>query len=309
MASMTAHLTFTVPLTARNRQVADRLRRQYSNPEKANYAYRQVLALYAVNAYCQCMEIEADLGESQIWNAPLRPLCQSADLPVSGQGAIECCPVSEDGTSVSVAPEVWSDRLGYIAVRFSSTYDEAQLVGFRETVSEEIVPLEAWHSLDNFLDCFDPVGDPALETLVSSVVRLDRWLQNCFEGDWEAIGSVLASRSLGLAFRKATEERWVERVKTIDLSRKDETVLLLVGLSTTSTTEIDVWVHVTPQDPGRQLPHHLQVEILDEKDETVMQACARGTQTLQLDFSIEPDEIFKVRVELEDFTIVETFSI
>ncbi|MGC9504291.1 DUF1822 family protein [Baaleninema sp.] len=309
MAPMTAHLTFTVPLTDRDRQVADRLRRQYSNPEKASQIYRQVLALYAVNLYCQCMGIETEVQSSQIWDAWLRPLCESTDLPVRGLGKLECCPVSENGDSVLVSPETWSDRLGYVAVRFSSTYDEAQLVGFRESVSEEIVPIEAWHSLECLLDRFEATDTVVREPLASSVIHLDRWLQNCFESGWDAIESAFTPRSLGLAFRKVTDNRWVERVKTIDISRNGETVILLLGLSPTSTAEIDVWVHLAAREPGRELPHNLQVEILDENDSVVMQACARGTQTLQLDFSIEPGEIFKVRVELEDFTMVETFAI
>ncbi len=304
---MTAHLTFTVPLTARERHIADLARTQHARPEKSTRVYHQFLALYAVNFYCQCMGIETELSESRAWDVLIRSLSDSIELTIKGLGKLECCPVYADTEWVEVSPEAFGDRIGYIAVQISPHYDKAVLVGFLEEVCEEKIPIAAWQSLESFLDCLEDV--PVPQPVASPLVRLDRWLQNLFDTGWEAVESIVAPKAAAMAFRKPSVEPIVERVKTIELDRLGERVFLFIGLCPASDGEIEIWVRFASAREDVRLPLDLEVKVLDEYDTVVMQARSRGTRTLQLDFSVEPGEIFKVQIELGDFTMVERFAI
>ena len=48
--------------------------------------------------------------------------------------------------------------------------------------------------------------------------------------------------------------------------------------------------------------------ILDYQDDVIMQTQSRGTPALRLEFSVEPDEIFKLKLQRETVSLVETFS-
>lgn len=322
---MTADLSFTVPLTDRDRRTAERYRRLHPQPHKATRIYRQVLALYAVQFYCQCMGVATRFSQSGSWDVVQQVLGDCAPLELPGLGTLECCPTTEVETDdadspdlhnldVEVSPEAFGDRLGYVAVRFSPSYDEAEIVGFRTQVARERTPLSDWHALDRLLDCFAAVA-PA-ERVVSREalpkraavppwVRLDRWLQGQFETDWTAIGD---RRELAIAFRKPPSERSIERVKRLEFS-DGRAIDLQVGVYLISSQEIDVRVRVVPEADWPHLTDTLRIAVLDASGHTVMEAETRDSQTVRLEFSVEPQEQFQLRLEREGVASIERFTL
>ena len=228
---------FTVPLTNHQRDVAKIFRQRYMQTTKAYRVYRQVLALHAVNFYAQCMGITTDFNISSLWNPVQQLLSDVTELPIPGLGTLECGlveppiahPTSLDKNShdlmVYISPEAFDNRLGYIAVGFSETYDYAYLLGFRETVSSSETPLTSWNSLTGLF--------PVLSQSRSSParVRLRHWLQDQFQAGWERLSDEFIWEELfpetrtpvmAVTFRNPSIQAGIQRAKQLQFSVMDK---------------------------------------------------------------------------------------
>ncbi len=140
---------------------------------------------------------------------------------------------------------------------------------------------------------------PSPPGLHSSPVRLSPWLQGASAPDWEP-----ASTS---HFRGGSG---IQRRKHLDLASAGHHLALLVGLKPAiDPEEIDIWVQVYPTHGDVRLPYNLRLAVLDETCEAVMQAIARETKNIQLEFSGQLGERFSVRVALGDLSLTEAFVI
>jgi hypothetical protein len=72
---------------------------------------------------------------------------------------------------------------------------------------------------------------------------------------------------------------------------------------------MDIWLEVYPTPEQSHLPPDLQVMVLDDDGVAVMQACARSTKNIQLNFSGEPGERFGIKIVLGNTSITEAFII
>lgn len=313
---MTTNLIFTVPLTQQQRQVATSCSQRYSDSAKANRIYRQILALYAVRFYTDCMGITTDITASGLCNPIEQLLADVAELPIPGLGCLECALVEPaiadpqtvynraDTLTIQSSPEALSNRLGYVAVGFSSTDDEAYLLGFRDTLSSAETTLANWDSLERLFG----VLENALTA--TPLIFLRDWFQDKFDEGWEDISEEFIAEDTqsvpAIAFRTPSTEPAIQRAKRLQFS-DGQTIALEVGVYPLSDQEIDVRVRLIPAT-GAALPSDLSMMILDEMDDIVMQTQARGTSVLRLEFSVEPDEIFKLKLQRNTVSLVETFS-
>ena len=133
-------ITFTVPLTQEAYQLANNFSKQHKQPDKAREVYFNTLAVYAVNFYCQCLEIETDLTKSHSQNLVWQKLMNIADLEIKNIGKLECRYFLPNASHVSIPPEVWFERIGYIAVEIKEDDLEAILTGFIPQVNTELIP-------------------------------------------------------------------------------------------------------------------------------------------------------------------------
>lgn len=312
---------FTVPLTNHQRDVAKLFCQRYINESKSYQVYRQVLALHAVNFYAQCMGITTDFNISSLWNPIEQLLSDVTELPIPGRGGLECglvepaiahpTSVDENGHNLTVyiSPAAFDNRLGYIAVGFGETYDYAYLLGFRETVSSPQTSLNSWDSLTQLFPVLSQSHQP------SGTVQLRYWLQERFQAGWETLSETFIWEDnfteqrqpvTAIAFRSPPIQPGIQRAKQLQFS-DGQVVALEVGVYPLSDTEIDIRVQLIPAI-GSSLPSDLNMMILDHQDDVIMQTQARGTPALRLEFSVEPDEIFKLKLERETVSLVETFS-
>ncbi|NJL03158.1 MAG: DUF1822 family protein, partial [Spirulinaceae cyanobacterium SM2_1_0] len=107
----------------------------------------------------------------------------------------------------------------------------------------------------------------------------------------------------------AAKPRWIRRGKVLELSRATEQLALIVSIAPTASDEYDVGVDLCPVPPMRNLPADLKVQILDAKSQVVMQASARGTPAMSLEFSGTAGEDFSVRIDLGGVAATEVFAI
>lgn len=312
-------LNVNVSLLEPAHEIADKFCQCHSNLQKAEQVYLNTLAVYAVNYYLQCLGFETDWTQSDSWDSMMQTFLDVADLVVKNYGKLECRPVLPDAEMVYVPEEVWQGRIGYVAVQLDESLQEATLLGFAETVLTQELALSELRSLEElpqYLSQFKPPQP------IKEQVNLSQWLHSVFETGWETLEAIFAPPQAELAFNirslssvnVGTSEistKAVKRGKRLDLEQhgKSEQVVVLVGLTPTSSPELDISVEVCPIGEQPYLPPELQVMILNERGKSVLQAEAGNSESIEFQFSGEPGESFSVKVSLGDFSITEEFLI
>ncbi|MBE9101114.1 DUF1822 family protein [Vacuolonema iberomarrocanum] len=307
------HPPFTVTLSLAAHQQAERLRQQHNDPRRAKQVYLNALAVYAVGFYLECLGIQTLSSLT-----PDHLLMDSASLTVPACGILECRPVLPNETELSVPAEVWSDRIGYVAVQLSESLREAAILGFVPTVAAERIPLTELRSLDELPRYLHDRQTPA-----SAPINLGEWLQGVADAAWRTVDEFLdpllnppqpafGFRGDRLPSAEADEptEPLIRRGKNVALRTESDTLplVLLMGLLPRSTQDVDIWVQLEATEQ-RQLPPTLQLRVLDDTGTEVMYAQARSTEAMQLQFTAAAGEQFGVQIRLEDQTITETFIV
>lgn len=307
--------TVTIPLTLSAHTQADRFRCQQSNRDRAKQVYLNALAVYATNYYLQCLGFETDWLESDSWHPTMQALMDVADLIVRHCGKLECRPILPGAKFLSVPAEVWSDRIGYVAVQFDESLRTATLLGYIDRVGESNLALEQLRSLDTLPGYLNQLREPVP---VRETVNLSQWLENIFATGWQAVEDLFAAPQPALNFRggdRASGERFeqsdlaVSRSKILDLKPAGEPVTLAIGLVPSSDREKEIWVRLSPSGSQTHLPPNLELMVLDEAGEVVMQAQARSTESILLKFSGETGEHFSLKIALDDISLSEAFVI
>ena len=200
-------LTFKVLLSFEAHALAQQHCQQHTQPQKAKQVYLNNLARYAVDFYCRCMGLEAELETSDSHNPLMQKFMDVADINVKRLGKLECRPVLPDSEVMEVPPDVWDNRIGYVAVQLNSSLKQAILLGFVPSVAHKngIIPLSELRSLADFpayLSEFSQVPEPASP----QVVNLHNWLEGIVEAGWQTIDQVFVTREISLAsaFRSRT---------------------------------------------------------------------------------------------------------
>ena len=292
--------TFTVPLALEAHSRAEEFRRYQSNPGKAKQVYLNTLAVYAVNVYLQCRGFETDLERSDSWNPMMQMLMDTADLLVKDHGKLECRPLSPEAEVVGVPPEVWEERMGYVAVQLSESLREATLLGFVQKVAKSEVPLSQLRSLGEL---------PGYLHKIKPVVNLSQWFEDIFEAGWQAVEALLGEPT-ELAFNYRSASLDVRRCKQIELATADHSVALIVALTGESKQDMDISVEVQPSNGQIYLPANLQLMVLNEDGEAVMDIHAGSdNKTIQLEFGGEAGDRFGVKVALGEVSVTENFII
>lgn len=290
---------FTVPLALEAHSQAEQFRRYQSNPHKAKHVYLNTLAVYAVDVYLQCREFETDLEKSASWNPVMQTLMDAADLVVKNRGKLECRPVLPDMEFVEVPAEVWSERIGYVAVQLHESLREATLLGFAGKVATSQLPLSQLRSLAEL---------PGYLNQFSPLVKLSQWFENVFEVGWQAVEALVSEKpELAFSFRGTLE---VKRCKLIELGMPSQSVAMIVAITQESKQEIDISVEVQPLQDQTYLPANLQMVVVDENGEVVINANARSeNKNMQIEFSGESGERFHIQVALGDVSVIEHFVV
>ncbi|USR91638.1 DUF1822 family protein [Phormidium yuhuli AB48] len=311
-------LTFNVPITAEMRARASQASQQHSNVDKSRQVYHNVLVVLAVEYYCQCMAIETQLKASSVWNPALQVLANTAELPLKALGAVQCCMVAGQDTTVRVPAEAQHDRLGYVAVGLDEEFQEAVLLGFCERLpgEGEQFALQHWDDLDGFLGRVEELEAESSPT-PPALTQLSQWLRGRVAEGWDSLETLMSGQHLTPAWAVrgpagATEIRdnsLIKRGKLLHFEGMSEAIILLISLESELAEETDIAVEVQSLDRQTELPLNLEISILDDEGHSVMQAVAKSSEHIKLRFSGEPDERFGVKVALGSVSFIEQFVI
>jgi Protein of unknown function (DUF1822) len=315
-------LTFTVELTREAHQKAEIATQRQLTQSRGKQAYLNALSAYAVDFYLRCMGFETNTAQCDREDPIVSTFLDVADIEVKQVGRLECCPVLPGDRTMRIPQEllqqpkereVWSKRVGYIAVQLDAELKEAKqakLLGFVKQATTEEIDLERLQSLDTLLQY--------ASTLESSV-KLSHWLDRIFESSWQTIEAVfsppqMAFRGMPSRLQLGNERAnpdldAIERIKVLNLPGLDTPLALLVRLLPHERPKMNIGVEVYPTGDLTHLPTDLKLAILDEEGDAVMQAEARTTKNIQFKFSGEAGEQFSVKVALGNTHLTESFLI
>ncbi len=168
-------LTFTTPLGLTAHTKAEEFRQHHFPPAKATQVYLNTLAVYAVAVYLKYRDFETDWEHSDSYDPIMQGLMNVADLVVLDYGNLECRPVLPTASVMEIPEEVWTERIGYVAVELNESLREAKLLGFVETATQKELPLCQLRSLAELpahISQFQP-----LQSQPNSV-NLSKWIHN-----------------------------------------------------------------------------------------------------------------------------------
>ena len=306
----------TFPITQTTIDRALRLARTQP-PETAERAYRNAIAVMIAQNYCTLLDFETDLSES---NA-LQPLTcltsNTADLPLSEIGTIECCVIDPESDHYDVPLEAAVDKAAYLAIVLQPDANRAQILGFAPALRSGSLVLDQLQSLDDFGAYL--IG--LQEAKVNAPTRLMQWFEDGFERGWQAVQAIaetivtevdqavnppeLAFRSADTAIQPPTTR---PGIKTIQFS-PDSQVALRIALTPAPMNIISVEVSVLPLTPSEPLPDGLNCAILDINARPVMQVEANAGDNLQLEFDVDLGDTFSIRLSLGDVSVTELLTV
>ncbi|MEH2072569.1 MAG: DUF1822 family protein [Nostoc sp.] len=318
MSNLSESLTFTLPISLSDRALAEQFCSLHSNPRKAKQVYLNTLAISAVKLYLHCMGVETNWSASLSWNPATQIVMDVADLQVIGKGKIECLAVLPGEKVIHIPPEVCSDRIGYVAVQLDERLREATLLGFFKIVNEcSSIAINKLRSLEELILQLSETPEN-----IKQPIHLSKWLINVFDDGWQTVESLLNVQQAKLAFRFRGSEQTLapnsensiiieQKRKLLYLGRESESkpIALIVGLIPVSEQEINICVKVCRDNNQKYLPEELEVMVLDDLGTPVMQATARSTKSIQLNFSSELGERFSIKIALGDINFIEAFKV
>lgn len=309
MNSITDQLTFSVTLSTKAHAIAQEYSQGITNPEKRQQIYLNTLAVYAVEHYLQCMGFETDWLSSDSQNYLTIQLMNVADLEVKNLGKLECRPVLPKMEVCEIPPEVWEDRIGYIAVQLNSELTEAIILGFT-TQSQAEIPLHQLQSLENlllYLSEIEIAKSPQHQES-SNLVKIGQWLDGFVDATWQTVEHLLNPQQLGLSFKSAVS---ITRGQKIDLGMQLEQIslALVVKIAAASEGEVDILTQVYPVG-NHVLPQGVKLNIHDESGENVLEVISREEDNwIQLEFSAEVGEKFQIIVTHGDSQQTRVFEV
>ena len=329
--------TFKVSLLISQRICAEKFCQQQHNPQKAKQAYLNSLAVSAVATYLNNLGWITNCEQSDSWNPIMQTLMDVADLDIPHYGKIECRVVISDQQELILPPEVQSERIAYILVKFSSSLRECELLGFVPEITGDRIylsQLQPIESLTTYLREYKQLQD---QKKPESIINLSQWWQGMIDESWQLVEEIFPTEPT-LSFRsprqiqklpKIKGEResdssiishqdfnqlpqGISRVKLFSWGKDHNqvTIALILQLDTNDREEIDISAKICPINTSLYLPPGLEIMILDETQKPVLQAIANETnETIEFLFSGEPGEIFSIQASLKGNNIVETFII
>jgi len=290
---------------------AEKFRRYQSQAIKAKQVYLNTLAVYVVNSYLNLIGWSTNLSHSDSWNPISQTMMNVADLQIPGYGKLECRPILIGQDTVTVPPEVCSDRIGYLIVMLDLDLQNAQLVGFARQVDLLELPIAQLESLSKF-----PTYLSQQKRAESSVTAdLNEWMKGALNSNWQQLEELFAP-TVVLKFRSKQELAQSpaslspeSRVKLVELGTPPQTIALILGIQPLGDREFNVSIKVSNYQCGQYLPEGLELVIVDCQSHPVMIAQANQTETVEFCFSGELQEKFTVEISLESQLVVEKFAI
>lgn len=302
---------FVAPLGAPVHRLAQRFYNQHADSHTAKRVYLNTLAVSAVQFYLECMGIESNRETSHSYNAVMQAMLDTADLNLPDLGRLECRPVLPEARTIQIPADVWSDRIGYVAVQLEPSLKNAKLLGFIPSPGDGAVSIQKLRSLDQLLEHLRQLKS------ANQPATLNHWLQGLFETGWRSLDDLIGTaQPMAFSFRTdaLASEATVRRAKLLDLVLQldAQPVVLLVAVTPEAEQQLGISVQVHPVAGEQCLPVGLTLRLVTEVGESLQEVRSRQQDNfIRLKrFRGKPGERFDIQIALgEKVTITESFVI
>lgn len=303
---------FTVPLGTESHRLAQKFSRQH-DCTKAKQVYLNTLAVYATKFYLSCIGVKTDWSNSFSWDSVWQNLMDVADLEIPNLGKLECRPVLPDIQVVPIPPEVWSERIGYVAVQLDSALQEATLLGFTQTASKEELPLTELESLEELLAHLNVIG---LRDRTQRI-NLSQWFENTFDAGWQSLEALFSTDverlSFGLRSDFHLRSHAIKGAKIIDLGLElgSQSVVMLIAIAPEVDDKVGILVHLHPGSGENYLLPKTKLILLSDSGVVLQEVQSRSQDNyIQLkQFRGNYGECFSIQVAASGVNVTETFQI
>ena len=272
--------------------------------------YLNRLAIYGVSQYLQQAGLATKMSRVETKDIKndetvMQLLTDAADVVVPSYGRLECRPLEIQDDVMVVPKEVWSDRIGYIAVQFNEDLSEAVLLGFVKRVKTTQVAFSELQSLDDFFPYLARIKQQA-------PVQLGEWFKDKFQEQWQSIESVLQPHQYQPAIARARDSSTVnirERGRLVFLGENGPKVSVVLSVEQTSEYGYTMAVAFCPPE-GFYLPGDIQLTILDDQEQAVWDVYTRDdNEKIEMKFKGETGDRFAVRMAVGEISMTEFFDL
>ena len=303
---------------------------QQSNLQKMQQIYYNTLAVSAVNNYIQNIGWQTRIESSDSWKPEMHTLLDTADLELPRYGKLECRYVQPETSIMAIPEEVNADRIAYIAVAIERSHKTAYLLGFVTHAIDSTIPLKFLQPMSELPEYLEQYA-LSLYAKQSALPKLTNWLSGAIETGWQTIESFQDARfdisdriaSADLQFRTGTiRASWRKRLETTLIAGASRVKLwnlgqdnnlkiaLIICVSAVKDCILDISIKVCPTDNQINLPEELTIKILDETQQSVLQAQTKsGHQNIEFFLSGEVGESFSIQAIFNGVKQTESFII
>lgn len=313
------NLAIPLPITESSRQIASQFAVTQPTREKAEQVLLNTIAVKVVDNYLNMLGIATDLASSDSWNPIMQLCCNVADLNLPEIGTIECRPIRNSDVSWQNPLDTWDLRIAYVVVRIDEELKKADILGFKSPViTEEFTPIADLQPIEALLDRLNNIKE---STTSNSTTNLGQWFNNFVEPGWQQVENLLTREQLFPAYGFRNSEvpdldssanGSIKKAKLIDLGVRlgALNVVLLVEIIPEENGNFAVTLQVYPQGNQIYLPEGLQLKVLEASDTVFLESQARSHDNyIQLKFSGQAGEVFRVEVVLDDIKFLEEFKL
>lgn len=295
---------------------AEKFRQYQCQGDKAKQVYLNTLAVSTVSLYLNSLGWSTNLENSDSWNPILQTMMDVADLHIPSYGKLECRFVlkGRDRNTVTIPPEVWSERIGYVIVELDESLNYGTVIGFARQVSQIELSLNELEPLAEFPTYLSQQK----RAEVVQPPTLNKWFSNHQDRNWQHLEELFSS-NISFNFRSPQKlanktkdclSLAVQRVKLIHLEENSNlSIALMLNILPKNKGEFDISLIIFNSQIHQHLPRGLEIVIIDRDGYPVMIAQANETETIEFCFSGNLGENFSIELALNEEIIVESFII
>ena len=175
-----------IPLEARVK--AEKFRCYQSQASKGKQVYLNTLAVWTVNLYLNHLGWSTNLEGSDSQNPVFQTMMNIADLKIPNYGNLECRFIMVGDEIVTIPPEVWTERIGYVVVRLNKSLDRADVLGFVRKIAQSQLSLNELESLREFPAylSLQQRSTPIESTILST------WFSQKLDRQWQPVEKLFA---------------------------------------------------------------------------------------------------------------------
>jgi len=187
-----------------------------------------------------------------------------------------------------------------------------------QVITEEFMPIADLQPIEVLLDHLHEIKKSAIN---NTITNLGQWLNDIVKPGWQQVETLLNREQLfpTYGFRNSevldadsSAEGGIKKAKLIDLGVPLEArnVVLLVDIIPEDNSNFAITLQVYPQGNQIYLPEGLKLKVFEASDAVFLESQARSHDNyIQLKFSGQAEEVFRVEVVLDDIKFSEDFKL